>query len=220
MQGFRDLGKAAMAEGAIDAKTKELIALAVGVAARCDGCIGFHTKALARLGATTEEVHEALAVAIYMGRPRGHVCGQCSGRVQRVHPIRTCMNRNANMIPTADFVSTLFHGQSNPDKVTVALTMALNAQLKGHTACLILMAEGVALGLPGAADNINIGQPFEPAIDLLRQYLDAGGRVAICKSCMLHNGLSAEQMDTRFEIITASNVVDLLMGATGTLQVA
>lgn len=67
MQGFRDLGKAAMAEGAIDAKTKELIALAVGVAARCDGCIGFHTKALARLGATTEEVHEALAVAIYMG---------------------------------------------------------------------------------------------------------------------------------------------------------
>ncbi len=38
------------------------------------------------------------------------------------------------MMPTADFVSTLFHGQSNPDKVTVALTMALNAQLKGHTA--------------------------------------------------------------------------------------
>ncbi|EBY9794324.1 carboxymuconolactone decarboxylase family protein [Salmonella enterica subsp. enterica serovar Minnesota] len=67
MQGFRDLGKGAMAEGAIDGKTKELIALAVGVAVRCEGCIGFHSKALARLGATTEEVHEALAVAIYMG---------------------------------------------------------------------------------------------------------------------------------------------------------
>ncbi|MCY1465940.1 alkylhydroperoxidase AhpD family core domain protein [compost metagenome] len=56
-----------MAGGALDPKTKELIALAVGVAARCDGCIGFHTKALARLGATTGEVHEALGVAIYMG---------------------------------------------------------------------------------------------------------------------------------------------------------
>jgi len=67
MKGFGDMGKAAMAGGALDPKTKELIALAVGVAARCDGCIGFHTKALARLGATTQEVHEALGVAIYMG---------------------------------------------------------------------------------------------------------------------------------------------------------
>ena len=67
MRGFGQLAQAAMAEGAISAKNKELIALAVGVAARCDGCIGFHTKALARLGASTEEVHEALGVAIYMG---------------------------------------------------------------------------------------------------------------------------------------------------------
>jgi len=67
MKGFGDMGKAAMAGGALGPKTKELIALAVGVAARCDGCIGFHTKALARLGATTQEVHEALGVAIYMG---------------------------------------------------------------------------------------------------------------------------------------------------------
>ena len=67
MKGFSEMGKAAMSEGVLDPKTKELIALAVGVAARCDGCIGFHTKALAKLGATTEEVHEALGVAIYMG---------------------------------------------------------------------------------------------------------------------------------------------------------
>lgn len=67
MKGFGAMAQAAMAEGALDPKTKELIALAVGVAARCEGCIGFHTKALVRLGATTEEVHEALGVAIYMG---------------------------------------------------------------------------------------------------------------------------------------------------------
>ncbi len=64
---FSALAKAALREGAIDAKTKELIALAIGVAAHCDGCIGFHAKALARLGATTAEVEEALGVAIYMG---------------------------------------------------------------------------------------------------------------------------------------------------------
>lgn len=67
MKGFGDMGKAAIADGALDAKTKELIALAVGVAARCDGCIAFHTKALVKLGATEAEVHEALGVAIYMG---------------------------------------------------------------------------------------------------------------------------------------------------------
>ena len=124
------------------------------------------------------------------------------------------------MIPSAAFVSTLFHGQNNPDKATVALTMALNARLKGHTTCLILMAEGVAMGVPGATHNMNIGQPFEPAADLLHQYLNTGGRVAICKSCMQHHGLSAEQMDKRFELITAPDVIDLLMGATGSLQIA
>lgn len=67
MKSFGEMGKAAIADGALDAKTKELIASAIGVAARCDGCIGFHAKALVKLGATAAEVHEALGVAIYMG---------------------------------------------------------------------------------------------------------------------------------------------------------
>ncbi|MBO9353492.1 carboxymuconolactone decarboxylase family protein [Bordetella petrii] len=67
MKGFGDMGKAALAEGALDMKTKELIALAIGVAARCDGCIGFHSKALAGLAASEAEVHETLGVAVYMG---------------------------------------------------------------------------------------------------------------------------------------------------------
>lgn len=123
------------------------------------------------------------------------------------------------MLKTAEFVSTLFHGQKTPDKVTVALTMALTARLKGHSACVILMAEAAGLGVPGAADAINIGLPFEPAAELLRKYLEQDGRIAVCKACMLHNGLSADQMDPRFEIITAPDVIDLLMGARGTLQV-
>ena len=67
MKGFSDMGTAAIAPGALDSKTKELIALAIGVASHCDGCIGFHCKALVKYGATEAEVHEALAVAIYMG---------------------------------------------------------------------------------------------------------------------------------------------------------
>lgn len=67
MQGFSAMSGAATKSNVLDEKTKELIALALGVAARCDGCIGFHTKALARLGATKEEVAEVLGMCVYMG---------------------------------------------------------------------------------------------------------------------------------------------------------
>lgn len=67
MQGFGAMAKGAMADGAIDAKTKELIAMAIGVAARCDGCLGFHAKALVQLGASQRELEEMLGIAVYMG---------------------------------------------------------------------------------------------------------------------------------------------------------
>ena len=67
MKGFIDLAAAATKGGALDKKTKELIALALGVAARCDGCLGFHTQALVRLGATKQEIVETLGMATYMG---------------------------------------------------------------------------------------------------------------------------------------------------------
>lgn len=67
MKSFNDLGKSATGSGVLDAKTKELIALALSVAARCDPCIGFHAKALVKLGATRQEVDETLGVTTYMG---------------------------------------------------------------------------------------------------------------------------------------------------------
>lgn len=67
MQAFGGLGKAANTPGALDTKAKEMIALGIGIAARCDGCIGFHTKTLIDLGITREEFVEILGVAVYMG---------------------------------------------------------------------------------------------------------------------------------------------------------
>jgi AhpD family alkylhydroperoxidase len=67
MAGFSGMAKAATSTKVLDEKTKELMALALGVAAHCDGCLGYHAKALARLNATREEVAEALGMAIYMG---------------------------------------------------------------------------------------------------------------------------------------------------------
>lgn len=67
MHSFYALAKASSAPGSLDAKTKELVALAIGISARCDGCIGFHVKALKGLGATREEIAEIAAMAVYMG---------------------------------------------------------------------------------------------------------------------------------------------------------
>ena len=67
MKAFSSLAQAALAQGALDPKTKELIAIGISVAVRCNDCIAFHVKAAADRGATREEVLETLGMAIYMG---------------------------------------------------------------------------------------------------------------------------------------------------------
>ena len=67
MKSFGALGQSATRDGALDRKTKELIALCLGVAGHCDACVGFHMKTLIKLGATPAEVEEALGVCVYMG---------------------------------------------------------------------------------------------------------------------------------------------------------
>ena len=65
--GFNTMGAAAKKPGALDEKTKEIMALGIAIATRCDSCIGFHVKSLVRLGLTRAELCEALAMATYMG---------------------------------------------------------------------------------------------------------------------------------------------------------
>ena len=66
-RGFNVMGAAAKKSGALDEKTKEIMALGIAIATRCDSCIGFHVKSLIHLGITRAELCEALAMATYMG---------------------------------------------------------------------------------------------------------------------------------------------------------
>ena len=74
-RGFSEMSSAAMAAGDLDQKTKELIALAIAVTVRCDGCIAAHAKGAARHKATEKEVAEAIGVAILMNGGPGTVYG-------------------------------------------------------------------------------------------------------------------------------------------------
>ncbi|WP_184418280.1 carboxymuconolactone decarboxylase family protein [Rhodanobacter sp. MP7CTX1] len=64
LAGYQTLSGAGEKTGHLDAKTRELIALAVSVTNRCDGCITVHTGAALKHGASREEIAEALGVAV------------------------------------------------------------------------------------------------------------------------------------------------------------
>jgi AhpD family alkylhydroperoxidase len=67
MTGFARLHKKAVEDGALSARTKELMALAVGIAVRCEGCIAYHVHDAVAAGATRRELLETIGVAIMMG---------------------------------------------------------------------------------------------------------------------------------------------------------
>ncbi|MCW2380632.1 MULTISPECIES: carboxymuconolactone decarboxylase family protein [unclassified Sphingobium] len=64
MQSFSAMAKAATEGGALDVKTKELMALAIAVAIRCDGCVAFHAQAAVKHGASREEIMETMGMAL------------------------------------------------------------------------------------------------------------------------------------------------------------
>ncbi len=67
MNAFYTMSSTALKDGAISEKVKEFIALAIGIAKQCEGCVAFHVKNLKELGATREELGEVLAMSVYMG---------------------------------------------------------------------------------------------------------------------------------------------------------
>jgi AhpD family alkylhydroperoxidase len=67
MSGFARLHGGAMSAGALDVRTKELIALGIAITSQCTGCIAAHVDAAFRAGATRAELFEVVGVAILMG---------------------------------------------------------------------------------------------------------------------------------------------------------
>ncbi|WP_368187679.1 carboxymuconolactone decarboxylase family protein [Aestuariibius sp. HNIBRBA575] len=74
-KGFGALHDAAMADGALSTKHKELQALAIGISKQCNDCIGFHVKAAIRAGATRDEIAETINVVVVMNGGPGYMYG-------------------------------------------------------------------------------------------------------------------------------------------------
>ena len=82
MSGFATMSATAKKAGALDVQKKKLIAIAISVAKRCDGCIAAHTNAAAKHGVSREELLEAFIIAIYM---KGGPSTVCAAQVPRAY---------------------------------------------------------------------------------------------------------------------------------------
>lgn len=99
MAAFSKLHHAAAADGVLSAKTKELIALGIAIAIRCNGCISCHVSDALNAGATAEEVHETIGVAILMGGGPSVVygCEALQALKQFKEPVHTGGNGSHNV---------------------------------------------------------------------------------------------------------------------------
>lgn len=117
-----------------------------------------------------------------------------------------------------DLLITLTQHERDANNVTIAFTMGLRAAQKGYNVELILLSDAVHLASRGYADKIDIGAPFEPIAKLLPAFLKAGGKLKVCSSCMIHNGVDESTIIEGANIIDADYVVDAVLQAKKSLQ--
>lgn len=117
-----------------------------------------------------------------------------------------------------DLLITLTADERDSNNVTIAFTVGLKALEQGKSVTVLLLSHGVALAGDGYADKIDIGAPFRPVKDLLKDYLDKGGKVASCLACMKHNSVPEDSVFSQVEIVNADFIVDAPFAAEKTLQ--
>lgn len=119
---------------------------------------------------------------------------------------------------SADLLITLTAHERDANNVTIAFTIGTKALEKGYSVQILLLSDAVHLAAKGYADKIDIGAPFQPIKEILPAFLQSGGKIKICSACMEHNGVKREEVIDGVEVITADDVVDMIMNASKTLQ--
>ena len=122
------------------------------------------------------------------------------------------------MSDSPEFVITLAFNKNSEGRVTLAFTAGVAAVDKGVRTAIILIVDGVHVGLKGYAEDIDIGEPFLPVKDLLEVYLAHGGELMACGACWKFNHLAMGDKMPEVKVITSADIVDLLVAAKGSLQ--
>jgi len=116
-----------------------------------------------------------------------------------------------------DFVVVLGFNKNEVDKLSMALTFAFNAQQKSPT-CLALTSDGVFNAMPNSLNDVMLGEPFVPAKKLLDNFIQAGGTIFACKSCVKLRKLEYSQMESWIHPCSAPDIVRWIKAASGSVQ--
>ncbi|WP_048601978.1 DsrE family protein [Rubeoparvulum massiliense] len=117
-----------------------------------------------------------------------------------------------------EFLITTTADQNNPNNVTIAFAMGTKALEKGHDVGVLLLSYGVHLAQKGYVDPIDIGEPFPAVKDAFKAFQEKGGKLLICKACMVHNNVLEEELVEGATIVQAEDVIDIITNAKHTLQ--
>lgn len=105
------------------------------------------------------------------------------------------------------FVCT--YGRDEPERATVPFIAASTAALSGQRAIVVCTAEGVRVGTPGYADEVEEdGMP--PLSDLVRQLVDSGGELWLCSACTSKRGITGDAVIDGAQIVGAATIVEAL----------
>src|SRR5690625_3405654 len=118
----------------------------------------------------------------------------------------------------ADLLITLTAHERDANNVTIAFTVGVKTLEKNHQAEILLLSDAVHLAEKDYAEKIDIGAPFEPIQKLMNAFLENGGQLNVCSSCMEHNGVAKEDLIDGANVVTADYLVDSLLNAKKTLQ--
>ena len=110
------------------------------------------------------------------------------------------------------------YGKDNVDKATIGLTLANAALEGGEQVSLILASEGVRLAVKGYADDINNGEPFKPAKQLIDGLLTGGATLNVCTPCLKNRGIAERDIIDRAAFIAGPDVIRILKETDRSIQ--
>lgn len=110
---------------------------------------------------------------------------------------------------TEPLLFTCTYGTDAPERATVPFIAASTAAVSARTAIVVCTAEGVRVGTPGYAEQIEVeGMPA--LTDLRRQLLEAGGELWLCSACTTKRGITGDDLVPGARIVGAATIVEAL----------
>ena len=111
------------------------------------------------------------------------------------------------------FCVSLTHAKDNQDKATVGFVVANAAAGSGKETLVFLSVEGVRLAQKGYADDIR-EEGFAPLADLMKSFVEAGGKIFVCSPCFKKRGLKEDALVPGAAVVGGAKLVEFLAGGT------